>query len=59
VFNGLHDGGLRDHWGILKDCRKLKTLKFFLERKKDTGVILEIIDVENLAESMKILEMLA
>jgi sugar phosphate isomerase/epimerase len=57
-FNGLHGGGLRDHWGLLKDCRELKALKFLLERKKDIGVILEIIDVENLEESMKLIEML-
>jgi sugar phosphate isomerase/epimerase len=57
-FNGLHGGGLRDHWGLLKDCRELKALKFLLERKRDIGVILEIIDVENLGESLKLFEML-
>ena len=57
-YNGPHGTGLRDHWSLLKDCRELKALKCLLERKRDIGVILEIIDVENLEESLKLLEML-
>ncbi|MGQ9570616.1 MAG: hypothetical protein ACUVUQ_07205 [Thermodesulfovibrionales bacterium] len=57
-YNGPHDGGLRDHWGLLKDCRELKALKLLLERKRNIGVILEITDIENLEESMKLLEIL-
>jgi sugar phosphate isomerase/epimerase len=57
-YNGPHGTGLRDHWSLVKGCRELKALKSLLERKKDIGVILEIIDVENLEESLKLLEML-
>lgn len=57
-YNGPHNGGLRDHWGLLKDCRELKALELLLKRKKDIGVILEIMDMNNLGENMKLLEML-
>lgn len=58
-YNGLHDSGLRDHWGLLDDCRELKALRYLLKRKEDIAVILEIInDSENLGESLKILEKL-
>jgi len=58
-YSGLHDGGLGDHWGLLEDCRELKALECLLRRKKDVGVILEIInDSENLEESLKLLERL-
>jgi sugar phosphate isomerase/epimerase len=57
-YNGPHDGGLRDHWGLLEDCRELKALGHLLKRKKDIGVILEINDMENLGESLKLLERL-
>jgi hypothetical protein len=54
--NGLHWSGLIDHWSLLKDCKELKALKVLLERKEDVGVILEINDMENLGESMALLE---
>ncbi|MGB9715892.1 MAG: hypothetical protein ACPL1G_05755 [Thermodesulfovibrionales bacterium] len=57
-YNGLHDGELKDHWGLLKDCRELKALKLLLKRKKEIGVILEIVDMDSLEESMKLIEML-
>jgi hypothetical protein len=42
----------------LKDCKELKALKILLERKEDVGVILELNDMENLKESLAILEKL-
>ncbi|MDI6889741.1 MAG: hypothetical protein QMC83_02210 [Thermodesulfovibrionales bacterium] len=55
-YNGPHNGGLRDHWGLLEGCRELRALGFLLEKKMDIGVILEINDMENLGESLKLLE---
>lgn len=57
-YNGPHDDGLRDHWGLLEGCRELRALEYLLERKRDIGVILEITDMENLGESLKLLERL-
>jgi hypothetical protein len=57
-YNGLHWSGLKDHWSLLKDCKELKALKVLLERKEDVGVILEINDMENLKESLAMLEKL-
>jgi len=42
----------------LKGCKELKALKVLLERKEDVGVILELNDMENLKESLAILEKL-
>ena len=56
--NGLHWGGLRDHWSLVKGCRELRALKVLLERKDDIGVILEINDMENLGESLALIEAL-
>jgi hypothetical protein len=57
-YNGLHWSGSKDHWSLLKDCKELKALKVLLEQKEDVGVILEINDMENLKESLAILEKL-
>lgn len=57
-YNGPHNGGLRDHWSLLKDCRELRALEHLLERKKDIGIILEVNDTENLGESLKFVEKL-
>jgi len=57
-YNGLHWSGLRDHRSLLKDCKELKALKVLLERKNDVGVILEINDMENLGDSLALLEKL-
>jgi sugar phosphate isomerase/epimerase len=54
--NSLHWSGLKDHWSLLKDCQELRALKVLLERKEDVGVILEINDMENLKESLELLE---
>jgi sugar phosphate isomerase/epimerase len=56
--NGPHNGGLRDHWGLLEGCKELRALGYLLERKKDIGVILEINDIENLGESLILLKKL-
>jgi sugar phosphate isomerase/epimerase len=57
-YNGLHWSGLKDHWSLLKDCKELRALKVLLQRKEDVGVILEINDMENLKESLALLEKL-
>ena len=57
-YNGLHRGGLKDHWSLSKDCKELNALKVLLGRKKDVGVILEINDMENLQESLTLIEKL-
>jgi hypothetical protein len=56
--NGLHWSGLKDHWSLIEDCRELRALKGLLERKDDIGVILEINDMENLGESLALVEAL-
>ncbi len=56
-YNGPHGDGLRDHWGLLEDCRELKALGYLLKRKRDISVILEIIDDEDgMWNSLKLLE---
>jgi hypothetical protein len=55
-YNGLHMSGVKDHWSLVGGCRELVALKVLLERKNDIGVILEINDMENLGESMALLE---
>jgi hypothetical protein len=57
-YNGLHGSGVKDHWSLLGDCRELRALKVLLERKNDVGVILEINDMENLGDSLALLEKL-
>ena len=57
-YNGLNRSELRDHWSLVEGCRELRALKVLLERKDDIGVILEINDMENLGESMALIEAL-
>jgi hypothetical protein len=57
-YNGPHNGGLRDHWSLLKDCRELRAVERLLERKENIGIILEVNDSENLGESLKFVEKL-
>jgi len=57
-YNGPHNGGLRDHWSLLKDCRELKAVEHLLGRKENIGIILEVNDAENLGESLKFVEKL-
>ncbi|MEW6161982.1 MAG: hypothetical protein AB1606_01480 [Nitrospirota bacterium] len=56
-YNGPHDG-LMDHWSLLEGCKELKALRRLLDKKQDIGVILEINDMENLGESLKLLDRL-
>ncbi len=57
-YNGPHNDGLMDHWSLLEGCRELMALEHLLERKSNIGVILEVNDTENLAESLKLIERL-
>jgi len=52
--NGLH-GGIPDHWPLRPGCRELAALELLLEKKKDVGVILEINEREETAESLQLL----
>jgi hypothetical protein len=52
--NGLH-GGITDHWPLRPDCRELAALKELVERKPDVSVILEINEVEEIEDSLKLL----
>ena len=47
--------GLRDHWGLVKGCKELRALEHLLSFTKPKGIILEIIEVEDVAESLRLL----
>jgi len=47
--------GLRDHWGLVKGCKELRALEHLLSFKRPKGVILEIIEVEDVADSLSLL----
>jgi sugar phosphate isomerase/epimerase len=52
--NGLR-GGLTDHWPLRAGCRELEGLRALLRRKRDFGVILEINEIEETAESLALI----
>jgi hypothetical protein len=52
--NGLH-GGITDHWPLSHDCREIRALKELVKIRPDVSVILEINEVEEIAESLDIL----
>lgn len=52
--NGLH-GGITDHWPLTPDCREIKALKEMVKIKSDISVILEINEVEEIVDSLKLL----
>ncbi|NWF52815.1 MAG: hypothetical protein HXY47_07005 [Nitrospirae bacterium] len=54
-YNGHHDG-LLDHWSLLVNCRELRAFEHLLKRKQDIGVILEINDMENLGENLRLIK---
>jgi hypothetical protein len=55
--NGLH-GGITDHWPLSYDCREIRALKELVKTRPDVSVILEINEVEEIAESLDILRAL-
>ena len=55
--NGLH-GGITDHWPLRPGCRELIALKELVNRKPDVSVILEINEVEEIEDSLKMLAVL-
>jgi hypothetical protein len=53
--NGVR-GGIRDHWGLVEGCRELMALRNLTARKKDLGVILEVIESEETKKSLDLLK---
>ncbi len=53
--NGMH-GGITDHWPLRRDCRELQALEELIKKKSDISVILELNEVEEIGDSLKILD---
>jgi sugar phosphate isomerase/epimerase len=53
--NGPH-GGVIDHWPLTDDCREVQAMKELFRRKKNLAVILEINEMDQLGESLEILQ---
>ncbi|MCI4625668.1 MAG: hypothetical protein L3V56_06875 [Candidatus Magnetoovum sp. WYHC-5] len=54
--NGQHLHGVTDHWPLTKECRELQALKILVERKEDINIIVEIMEREEIADSMRIIK---
>lgn len=52
--NGLR-GGLTDHWPLVEGCREIKALEALLKRRNGFDLILEINEVDEINESIRIL----
>jgi endonuclease IV len=57
-YNSLEENGIKDHWSLVEGCKEIEALKILLKRKRDIGVILEINDIENLEDSIALIEKL-
>lgn len=57
-YNSLEESEIKDHRSLIEGCKEVESLKALLERKRDVGVILEINDMENLKESLSLIEKL-
>lgn len=55
--NGLR-GGLTDHWPLVEGCREMKALEALLTRRKGFDAILEINEIEETNESIRLLRAL-
>ncbi len=53
--NGLH-GGITDHWPLRRDCRELTALKELMKKKSDINVILELNEVDEIGDSLSLLD---
>lgn len=53
--NGEH-GGILDHWPLTPDCREVQALELLFTRKRDISVILEVNEMDQVGESLEILE---
>jgi len=53
--NGDH-GGILDHWPLTRNCREVHALEALLQRKKGISVILEVNEMDQVGESLNILE---
>jgi hypothetical protein len=54
--NGPHYNGVTDHWGLTANCKELKALKKFLLRNSNVKIILEIINTDDVRESLALIE---
>lgn len=53
--NGLR-GGITDHWPVTPGCREIQALKDLLKRREDISVILEINEIESIADGLTLLK---
>ncbi|MEO5361800.1 MAG: sugar phosphate isomerase/epimerase [Nitrospirota bacterium] len=54
--NGKRADGSNDHWGLDAGCRELQSLRQFLKRKKDSGIICEIVENDQIMTTLKLIE---
>ncbi|QWR76424.1 hypothetical protein [Candidatus Magnetomonas plexicatena] len=54
--NGPHYNGVTDHWGLTPNCKELKALRKFLKRNSNVKIILEIINKDDVRESLALIE---
>ncbi len=51
--NGMRKG-LADHWGLVEGCKELRTLESVLSINRSCGIILEIIEEEDVEKSLEL-----
>ncbi|MEO5357872.1 MAG: hypothetical protein H7844_11310 [Nitrospirae bacterium YQR-1] len=54
--NGPHYNGVTDHWGLTPNCKELKALRKFIKRNSTVKIILEIINTDDVRESLTLIE---
>lgn len=47
--------GLHDHWGLVEGCKELRALEHLLSLRRRCGIILEIIEAEDVERSLELL----
>jgi hypothetical protein len=52
--NGLR-GGLTDHWPLTAECREYRALDTLIKIKPEISVILEINELDDVADSLNLL----
>ncbi|MBF0565185.1 MAG: hypothetical protein HQK89_08080 [Nitrospirae bacterium] len=54
--NGIHMGGLNDHWGLTGECRELRAFRKLIGSTKDFTAIVEVVYKDEIENSMKLLK---
>ncbi|MBF0517305.1 MAG: sugar phosphate isomerase/epimerase [Nitrospirae bacterium] len=54
--NGKRSDGSNDHWGLDDQCRELHALRQLLKRKKSAGIIVEVVEHDQILNTLKLIE---